>query len=85
VTNAADPQAEAYENSIPAPTAAKSLLPASGRRKFFPLFLVPLAGVPGGGSSHTPLAVAPEPGTLVLLSSGLAGVWWKSRKARQKQ
>jgi len=85
VTNSAEPQAEAYEHSIPAPTAAKSLLPARGSRKFFPLFLVPLAGIPGGGSSHTPLAVAPEPGTLVLLSSGLAGVWWKSRKARRKQ
>jgi hypothetical protein len=87
VTNAPEPQPEAYASSIPsAPTdAANALRPTKSRRRFLPLFFVPFAGLPGNSSSHAPLAVAPEPGTMLLLSSGLAGVYWKSRKARRKQ
>jgi hypothetical protein len=47
-----------------------------------PFFILPFFGP--GGSSHTPLAVTPEPATLLLLSSGLAGVYWKARKSRRK-
>ncbi len=82
VTNAVEPQTEAYAATIPG-----ALQPTKNRKRLVPLFFLPLAGFPGGfsGSSHTPLAVAPEPGTLLLLSSGLAGVYWKSRKSRRKQ
>ncbi len=65
--------------AVPAATAH-----AIGSKAFIPLFAAPLAALPGG-SSHAPLAVAPEPGTLLLISSGIAGVYWKSRKARRKQ
>jgi len=84
VTNPVDPQTEAYAGALPSP--ANSLLPTNNRKRMIPLFFLPLAGLPGGGSSsHTPLAVTPEPGTMLLLSSGLVGVYWKSRKARRKR
>jgi len=89
VTNAVEPQTEAYAATIPGatPDVGNALQPTKNRKRLVPLFFLPLAGFPGGfsGSSHTPLAVAPEPGTLLLLSSGLAGVYWKSRKSRRKQ
>jgi hypothetical protein len=86
VTNAVESQPETYAAALPSTTAGvgHALLPAKGHKQLIPLFLLPLAGIPSG-SSHTPLAVTPEPGTLILLSSGLAGVYWKSRKARRKQ
>ncbi len=87
VTNSPEPQMEAYASSIPTtPTeAGNSLRPGKGGKRFLPLFFLPFAGLPGRSASHAPLAVAPEPGTMLLLSSGLAGVYWKSRKARRKQ
>jgi PEP-CTERM motif len=85
VTNPVDPQTEAYAGALPSP-APNSLLPTNNRKRMIPFFFLPLAGLPGGGSSsHTPLAVTPEPGTMLLLSSGLVGVYWKSRKARRKR
>ena len=85
VTNPVDPQPETYA-SLPRalPDAGSALQPTKHAKGFIPLFFLPLGGLPGG-SSHTPLAVTPEPGTLLLLSSGLAGVYWKSRKSRRKQ
>ena len=87
VTNTVEPQVEAYAAVIPTatPEAGNALQPRHNRKGFIPLFFLPLAGLPGGGSSHTPLAVAPEPGTMLLLSSGLVGVYWKSRKSRRKR
>jgi len=85
VTNPIDPQTEAYAGALPSP-ASNSLLPTNNRKRMIPFLFLPLAGLPGGGSSsHTPLAVTPEPGTMLLLSSGLVGVYWKSRKARRKR
>jgi PEP-CTERM motif-containing protein len=37
------------------------------------------------GSSGGPLAVTPEPGSILLISSGLAAVYWRSRKNRKKK
>jgi hypothetical protein len=89
VTNRVEPQPEAYAAIIPnsTPEVGNALRPARSHKGMIPLFFVPLAGIPGGsgGSPHTPLAVAPEPGTLLLLTSGLAGVYLKSRKSRRKQ
>jgi hypothetical protein len=89
VTNAVEPKPEAIATSLPsaAPIVGNALVPAASHKGLIPLFFLPLAGLPGtGGSSpHPPLAVAPEPGTLLLLSTGLAGVYRKSRKARRKQ
>jgi PEP-CTERM motif len=50
-------------------------------------FIPPLVYVPSGssGSSGGPLAVTPEPGSLLLISSGLAAVYWRSRKNRGKK
>jgi PEP-CTERM motif len=92
VTHEAEPQPETYAAAIPsAPpveTNSNALQPAKGGRKI-PFFILPVFGLPGlgggGGSSHTPLAVAPEPGTMLLFSSGLVGVYWKSRKSRRKR
>jgi len=47
-------------------------------------FIPPFAYIPSGGSGG-PLAVTPEPGSLLLISSGLAAVYWRSRKARRKR
>ncbi len=87
VTREADPQPEPYVAALPSapPAEANTLQPSRGGRKF-PFFILPVFGLPGlGGSSHTPLAVAPEPGTMLLFSSGLLGVYWKSRKSRRKR
>ena len=40
------------------------------------------SGSSGGGG---PLAVTPEPGSILLISSGLAAVYWRSRKTRRKK
>lgn len=89
VTNAVEPQPEAITASLPGvppPDVANALQPTHHRKGFLPLMFLPFAGLPGGGSSsHTPLAVAPEPGTLLLLSSGLLGVYGMARKARRKR
>jgi hypothetical protein len=90
VTNSVDPQPEAYAALIPGaqPVVGNALQPAKSHKGLLPFFFLPLAGIPGGGggsSSHPPLAVTPEPGTMLLLSSGLAGVYMKARKARRKQ
>lgn len=89
VTNAVEPQPEAYVASLPGPPpdVGNALQPASHRKRFLPLFFLPFAGLPGGGSSspHTPLAVTPEPGALLLVSSGLFGIYWKLRKSRRKR
>jgi hypothetical protein len=86
VTHEVEPQPEAYAAAIPGgtPDAGNALQPTH-RKRLLPFFFLPFGGLPGGSSSHTPLAVAPEPGTLLLLSSGLAGVYWKSRKSRRKR
>ena len=87
VTREAEPQPEPYAAALPSapPVQANALQPSKGKRGL-PLFILPVFGLPGlGGSSHTPLAVAPEPGTMLLLSSGLVGVYWKSRKSRRKR
>src|SRR6266478_1487793 len=88
VTDAVEPQPEAYTTDLPSapPDAGNALLPTKSRKRMIPLLFLPLAGLPGrSSSSHTPLAVTPEPGTPLLLSSGLAGVYWKSRKSRRKR
>jgi PEP-CTERM motif len=92
VTHEAEPQPEPYAAIIPgaaAPVPAEGLQPVKGSRKF-PFFILPVFGAPvlgagGGGASHTPLAVAPEPGTMLLFSSGLIGVYCKARKSRRKR
>jgi hypothetical protein len=86
VTNEVVPQADPYVAQSALPEAAKALKPTNGRKKILPFFLLPLFGVAGGSSSHTPpLTPTPEPGTILLLSSGLAGVYWRARKSRRKQ
>jgi hypothetical protein len=89
VTSEAEPRIEPYAATLPSPALenANSLQPTHRRKGFIPLFFVPLGGLGGlsGSSSHTPLAVAPEPGILLLLSTGLAGVFWVARKSRRKR
>ena len=89
VTPEAEPQLDAYAAALP---AAASPMQTAHRGRVLPFFFLPVFGLPGGGgggggggSSHTPLAVAPEPGTMLLLSTGLAGVYWKARKSRRKR
>lgn len=81
----------APETAAPVLTAAPSSLPGptAAKRKWWllPLFAAPLAalGDPGSRSSaHDPLAVTPEPGSMLLLVSGMAGVYWRVRKHRKK-
>ncbi len=88
VTPAVDPQPEAYAAAIPMGTPiGANALQATKRKGLVPFFVLPFFGAAGvgGGSSHTPLAVTPEPGTLLLFSSGLAGLFWKLRKSGRKQ
>jgi hypothetical protein len=90
VTPGADPRPESYAAVIPMPTpvGANALQPTRGKR-MLPFFLLPFFGVPGvggGGSSpHPPLAVTPEPGTLLLFSSGLLGMFWMLRTSGRKR
>jgi hypothetical protein len=69
------------------PVDPGEVAPTAAGRKWWllPLFAAPLAALPATGGSHEPLAVAPEPGTMLLLSSGLVGVYWRSRKGRRKK
>lgn len=90
VTHDADPQPETYAAVIPMPTpvGANALQPGK-RKRIIPFFILPLFGF-GGSSGRSPshpppLAVTPEPGTMLLLSSGLLGVYWKARKSGRKQ
>lgn len=89
VTSEAEPLTEPYAAMLPSPALenANSLQPTHGRKGLIPFFFVPLGGLGGlgGSSSHTPLAVAPEPGTVLLLSTGLVGVFWIARKSRRKR
>jgi hypothetical protein len=87
VTHEVEPEPAIYQASLPSPPpdAGNSLRPTTHGKRIIPLFFLPFGMFPGGSSSHTPLAVAPEPGTLLLLSSGLVGVYWKSRKSRRKR
>ena len=90
VTPEVEPQPETYAAVIPmaTPVGANALQPTK-RKRIVPFFILPFFGLPGGtgggGSSHPPLAVTPEPGTLLLFSSGLAGVFWKLRKSGRKR
>ena len=90
VTHDAEPQPETYAAVIPMPTpvGANALQPGK-RKRIIPFFILPLFGFGGSGggpASHPPpLAVTPEPGSMLLLSSGLLGVYWKARKSRRKQ
>jgi PEP-CTERM motif len=92
VTNAAEPKPAVYAAAIPSaqPGAGNALQPIAHHKPFMPfLLLPPIAGIAAGAASspsaHTPLAVAPEPGTMLLLSSGLVGVYLKARKSRRKR
>ncbi len=89
VTPAAEPRPETYAAIIPmaAPIGANALQPTK-RKGIIPFFILPFfggTGTGGGSSPHTPLAVTPEPGTLLLFSSGLAGMFWKLRKSGRKR
>lgn len=74
------PPALATQNSVP-----DKLPPAvTAAKKGGWWFIPPPVYVPSG-SSGGPLAVTPEPGSLLLISSGLAAVYWRSRNARRKK
>ena len=76
------PPALASVSSTPAKAPPAVIPPAKGGWWFIP----PPVYVPsGGGSSGGTLAVTPEPGSILLISSGLAAVYWRSRKARRKK
>jgi hypothetical protein len=77
-----EPTAKSIASSVP--EVGKALQAANHGKALLPLFFLPLAGLPGG-SSHEPLAVVPEPGTLLLVSTGLGGVYLRSRKWRRKR
>ncbi len=74
------PPALVTQNSVP-DKLPPAVIPAKGSGWWF---IPPLVYVPSG-SSGGPLAVTPEPGSVLLISSGLAAVYWRSRKARRKK
>jgi hypothetical protein len=78
------PPVLATENSAPG-KLPPAVIPAAAHGGWW--FIPPLVYVPSGssGSSGGPLAVTPEPGSLLLISSGLAAVYWRTRKARKKK
>jgi hypothetical protein len=75
------PPVLATVNSVP-DNAAPAVVPAKKGSGWW--FIPPPVYIPSG-SSGGPLAVTPEPGSLLLISSGLAAVYWRSRKARRKK
>jgi hypothetical protein len=79
------PPALATLNSAPV-QPPPAVIPAAAKGSGW-WFIPPLVYVPSGssGSSGGPLAVTPEPGSLLLISSGLAAVYWRSRKARRNK
>lgn len=78
----------AVPTTSPVLTTSPSSLPApiTKKKKYWvlPLFAAPLVGLDPGSSSPQPLAVTPEPGTTLLLVSGLGAVYWRVRKYRKK-
>jgi hypothetical protein len=78
------PPVLATQNSGPGKLPPAVIPPATGSGWWF---IPPLVYIPSGssGSSGGPLAVTPEPGSLLLISSGLAAVYWRSRKTRRKK
>ncbi len=84
VTRDVDPLMDPYLTYLPTPDLANVLQPTHQRKRLIPFFVLPFFGLPGA-TSHTPLAVTPEPGALLLLSTGLAGMYWWSRKSRRKR
>jgi PEP-CTERM motif len=80
------PPVLAAENSAPIQPASPAVIPAAAKSGGW-WFIPPLVYVPSGssGSSGGPLAVTPEPGSLLLITSGLAAVYWRTRKARRKK
>jgi len=80
-------------DSVPGPPAAAAVTPAPATtppavvpaaKKSGWWFIPPPVFVPPG-SSGGPLAVTPEPGSILLISSGLAAVYLRSRKTRKKK
>jgi PEP-CTERM motif len=90
VTHEVEPQPETYADAIPmaAPAGANALQPTK-RKPIIPFFILPLFDLPGTGggssSSQPPIAVTPEPGTMLLFYSGLLGVFWKLRKSGRRR
>lgn len=70
---------------LPSPAMPKLLEAAVPRQKASPFWFIPPIYVPPGSSrsSPVPLAVTPEPGSLILISSGLAGIYWRIRKTKR--
>jgi hypothetical protein len=99
VTHEVLPQPEIYADALPVvPPVGAIAHDATTAKHAVPFFMLPLFALPGGaaapvfgspsgsgGGVRTPLAVAPEPGELILLSTGLVGVIWKVRKSRRKR
>jgi len=69
--------------SIPEQKAGAGPLPAhiGGMKWFIPPFYIPSGSSGGPGA---PLAVTPEPSSLLLIGSGLVAVGWRVRKARKR-
>lgn len=81
------------------PSNSASGLYAPGTGGYYPGILPP--GIPGGGGPHKPPTppppgppppppgpppvVVPEPGTMLLISSGIAGLYWRYRKSGGKR
>ncbi|MBV8051953.1 MAG: PEP-CTERM sorting domain-containing protein [Acidobacteriaceae bacterium] len=68
--------------AIPEEKAAPLI--AAAKHSGIPWFIPPVY-IPQDSHDHPePLAVTPEPGSLLLISSGLAAVYWRVRKAKGK-
>lgn len=84
VTRDVEPEPVPYADALP--VEANTFQPSNGRR-MLPFFIPPFFGGSTGSSPspHTPLTPAPEPGALLLVSTGLVGVYWKARNLRRKR
>ncbi len=74
----APPPALTAFSSAPA-KLTPAILPAAKGGPWW--FIPPIYIPPGSSSSGGPLAVTPEPGSVLLILSGLGAVYWRSRKA----
>jgi hypothetical protein len=78
----APPPALTALSSAPAKLPAAIVPPASGGPWWF---IPPIYIPPSSSSSGGPLAVTPEPGSVLLILSGLGAVYWRSRKTRRNK
>jgi hypothetical protein len=78
------PTAPALATLNPSPEKLPPDVTPAAKHKGWWFIPPPIYIPPGSSGGGGPLAVTPEPGSILLISSGLAAVYWRSRSRRKK-